>query len=104
MATDVLGRPTASTPSRKRFLAGAATSRRRLAIDGAAKWVVTGGGMAIIASILGILVFIVGEVLPLLRPARVEARESLSVAGTPASSATMANAVSGNRRYDMTPP
>ncbi len=83
MATDVLGRPTASTPSRKRFLAGAATSRRRLAIDGAAKWVVTGGGMAIIASILGILVFIVGEVLPLLRPARVEARESLSVAGTP---------------------
>ncbi len=49
----------------------ARTSRHRLLVDRAARWVVTGGGLAIIASILGILVFILIEVLPLLRPARV---------------------------------
>jgi len=83
MATDVLGRPPASTSTRKRFLVSAVTSGRRLAIDRAARWVVTAGGLAIIVSILGILVFIVGEVLPLLHPARVEARPSLAVSGTP---------------------
>jgi len=41
------------------------TSPRRLFADKAARWVVTAGGLAIIASILGILFFIVHEVAPL---------------------------------------
>ena len=41
------------------------TSPRRLFADKAARWVVTAGGLAIIASILGILFFIVHEVVPL---------------------------------------
>jgi len=48
------------------------TPRRRLLIDVAARWAVTAGGLTIIASILGILVFILIEVAPLLRGARVE--------------------------------
>ena len=47
------------------------TSSRRLFADKAARWVVTAGGLAIIASILGILFFIVHEVAPLGRGARV---------------------------------
>jgi phosphate transport system permease protein len=47
------------------------TSPRRLFADKAARWVVTAGGLAIIASILGILFFIVHEVAPLGRGARV---------------------------------
>jgi hypothetical protein len=82
MATDVLGRPAASSSPRQRFLASAATSRRRLATDRAAHWVVTLGGLAIIASILGILVFILVEVLPLVRPARVETERRLAIPGT----------------------
>ena len=50
----------------------ARTAARRIFVDRAARWVVTGGGMAIIASILGILVFILLEVLPLTRSARIE--------------------------------
>jgi len=55
----------------------AATSRRRLWTDRAARWLVTGGGLAIIASILGILLFILLEVTPLARPARIEAGPTL---------------------------
>ncbi len=55
------------------------TSRRRLWTDRAARWVVTGGGLAIIASILGILVFILIEVWPLTRPARVTVGRSVPV-------------------------
>lgn len=51
--------------------ATARTAARRLFVDRAARWVVTGGGLAIIASILGILFFILLEVLPLVRPARI---------------------------------
>jgi phosphate transport system permease protein len=47
------------------------TSPRRLFADKAARWIVTGGGLAIIASILGILFFIIHEVAPLARGARV---------------------------------
>ncbi len=57
----------------------ARTSARRLWIDRLARWVVTAGGLAIIASILGILVFILIEVLPLTRPARVEVGRSLPI-------------------------
>jgi phosphate transport system permease protein len=41
------------------------TSPRRLFADKAARWIVTAGGLAIIASILGILFFIIHEVVPL---------------------------------------
>jgi phosphate transport system permease protein len=46
-----------------------------------ARWTVTGGGMAIIASILGILIFILLEVWPLTRTARVEAGVTHPVPG-----------------------
>lgn len=55
------------------------TGRRRILTDRLARWVVTGGGMAIIAGILGILFFILLEVAPLLRPARIEIGRSFAV-------------------------
>jgi phosphate transport system permease protein len=48
-----------------------ATSRGRLVADRAARWVVSAGGLAIIACILGILVFILIEIRPLLSRAGV---------------------------------
>ena len=57
------------------------TSRRRLIADRAARWIVSTGGFAIIASILGILIFILVEVLPLIYPARVEPVRRVAVAG-----------------------
>jgi phosphate transport system permease protein len=56
---------------------------RRLRIDRVARWVVVAGGAAIIASILAILLFIVGEVLPLIWPAAVETAAELPIAGPP---------------------
>jgi phosphate transport system permease protein len=49
------------------------TPRRRLWADRLATWLVSAGGIAIIACILGILLFIALEVWPLARPARVDA-------------------------------
>jgi phosphate transport system permease protein len=57
-------------------------SRRDL-IDRAAGLFVRAGGIGIIASILAILLFIAGEVWPLMRGARVEPAQTLSVAATP---------------------
>jgi phosphate transport system permease protein len=51
------------------------TSPRRLFLDKAARWIVTAGGLAIIASILGILFFIVHEVAPLMSRATVVAEQ-----------------------------
>jgi phosphate transport system permease protein len=59
------------------------TPRRRLLADRAARWVVTAGGLAIIVSILGILVFILAEVWPLTRPAEVARAGSFAVPGAP---------------------
>lgn len=56
------------------------TSRKRLLLDRAARTFVAAGGFAIIASILAILFFILLEVLPLLREARVR-QESVPVRG-----------------------
>ncbi|MFY9822552.1 MAG: ABC transporter permease subunit [Thermoanaerobaculia bacterium] len=55
------------------------TPRRRLIADRAARWLVSAGGIAIIASILGILIFIVIEVFPLLLPAKVTAVRRVAV-------------------------
>ncbi|QQR73966.1 MAG: ABC transporter permease subunit [Holophagales bacterium] len=61
--------PAATRPASKLT----ATPRRRLVADRAARILVSAGGIGIIASILGILLFIVAEVLPLGRPAEVSA-------------------------------
>jgi phosphate transport system permease protein len=60
---------------------GRRTPRRRLVADRAARWVVSAGGIAIIASILGILIFILVEVWPLTSTARVEPRKTLDLPG-----------------------
>ncbi len=57
------------------------TPRRRLVADRLARWVVSAGGIAIIASILGILIFIVIEVVPLLLPAKVTAVRRVTAPG-----------------------
>ena len=57
----------------------AVTSRKRLIADRAARWVVSAGGIGVIASILGILIFILVEVAPLLFSARVEAGRKVTV-------------------------
>lgn len=60
-----------SPPAGRSALRRERTSRRRLLADRAARWVVTAGGLAIIASILGILFFILWETWPLTRDAEV---------------------------------
>src|SRR5688572_12513404 len=55
-------------------------SRRRR--DRAAQWVVTAGGFAIIASILGICVFLVLEVVPLVASAEVAPRDPIATPGS----------------------
>ncbi|HEX3552801.1 MAG TPA: ABC transporter permease subunit [Thermoanaerobaculia bacterium] len=57
------------------------TPRRRLVADRAARWVVSAGGIAIIASILGILIFILIEVAPMTFPAKVKAVRRVAVPG-----------------------
>src|SRR5688572_3455222 len=57
------------------------TPRRRLLADRAARWLVSAGGIAIIASVLGILIFILVEVLPLIFPAKVEPVRRVAVPG-----------------------
>jgi phosphate transport system permease protein len=47
------------------------TAPRRLLADRVSRWVIAAGGLVIIASILGILLFILIEVWPLTRPAEV---------------------------------
>ncbi len=75
-----LPRSSASRGASRETTRGAArTAARRIFVDRAARWVVTGGGMAIIASILGILFFILLEVLPLTRPARIEVGATIPV-------------------------
>lgn len=59
-----------------------ATLRRIKRCDRAARWIITLGGVTIIASVIAILVLIVSVALPLFRPARVE---PLGEAALPAS-------------------
>lgn len=69
---------TRSSHARPRTALGSG-SRRRAVVDKTARWVVVGGGFAIIASILGILVFILVEVWPMTRGARVSERVHLEI-------------------------
>jgi phosphate transport system permease protein len=64
--------PFPGSPEPGRILGGRIAASRRMLADAAAGVLVTAGGISIIASILGILVFIVLEVLPLTFAARVE--------------------------------
>ena len=52
-------------------LAASQLTRKRLFRDRCARWLVTAGGAGIVASILGILFFIVWEVWPLVSPVHV---------------------------------
>ncbi|MDX1643907.1 MAG: ABC transporter permease subunit [Thermoanaerobaculia bacterium] len=61
-----------------------ATGRRRRLADRVARWVVTIGGLGIIASILGILLFILAEVWPLTRPAEIEVTAAVPMGQFPA--------------------
>lgn len=74
-------RPAGEQPPRR--VGPARTSRRRLLVDRSARWIVIAGGMTIIACILGILIFIVVEVLPLGSPPRVEVAASVALAEEP---------------------
>ena len=58
-----------------------ATPRRRLLADRAARWIVSAGGIAIIISILGILIFILVEVWPLTASARVRTAGRIPLPG-----------------------
>jgi phosphate transport system permease protein len=62
----------------------ARTSARRLLADRLSRWIVSVGGLAIIASILGILVFILAELLPMLRSASLEPGVALAMPGVAA--------------------
>src|SRR3954453_15618043 len=57
------------------------TSRRRLVADRTARWLVSAGGIGIIASILGILIFILVEVLPMVFPAKVTPVRQIAIPG-----------------------
>lgn len=59
-----------ATPAKAAPHSRARLGRRRF-VDRIARWVVTAGGVAIVTSIAGILLFIIAEVWPLLRPAAV---------------------------------
>ncbi|HSK78382.1 MAG TPA: ABC transporter permease subunit [Thermoanaerobaculia bacterium] len=59
------------------------TPRRRLLVDRLARWIVSAGGLAIIFSILGILVFIVIEVWPMTASPRVIPGRQTALPGGP---------------------
>src|SRR6185295_4435250 len=67
------------------------TPKRRLVADRAARWIVSAGGIAIIASVLGILIFIVLEVLPLTYGARVEPERRVVIPGAGTIGAVLAD-------------
>ncbi len=65
--------PPLNAETRRRAAAAAATATRRVVLERLASWVVIGGGVGVIASILGILAFLVIEVLPLMASPSVSA-------------------------------
>ncbi len=69
--------------SATRGFAPSRTAPRRLRIDRVATWAVRAGGVAIIASVLGIFVFILAEVWPLLGRAEVTPVVHVTVPGAP---------------------
>jgi phosphate transport system permease protein len=86
--------PTApGVPSiRERVKAQAARIRRVKLIDRVAVGFITAGGIFIIVAVSFIFVFILGEALPLFRPAHGEARGSVNLAAVPAPEAVPSTA------------
>ncbi|MBP1604585.1 MAG: hypothetical protein H6Q09_1757, partial [Acidobacteria bacterium] len=80
-APDMLPEPPREAHAALRMARG--TSRVRLVADRLGTWGVVAGGVAVIASVLGILVFILVETAPLLGGARVEATVVERVAALP---------------------
>ena len=81
-------------------MAAASRSIRRLRqIDRAAVAVIALGGIAVVASVLGILVFVVSEALPLFKAASVESRGSVPVAGAASAAASSALRAIGTDEY-----
>jgi len=66
-----------------------ATARRRLLADRGAALVIRVGGLAVIASILAILAFLLVEIAPVLRPARVTMGAALALPGAPPGAALL---------------
>jgi phosphate transport system permease protein len=58
-----------------------ARAQRRVAVDRAAGLAIRAGGLAVIVGVAGIFAFLVFEIAPVLRPARVTLAESATVAG-----------------------
>ena len=74
--------PSASGPVRAPARTGLfARARRRVAVDRAAGLAIRVGGIAVIFGVAGIFAFLVFEIAPVLRPARVTLAESATVAG-----------------------
>lgn len=74
--------PSSASPKRQVHprLRPAPTPKRRLWGDRVARWVVSAGGVAIVASILGILIFILAEIWPIFFKPRVEPERTAEVA------------------------
>ena len=84
METGQIQAPEAPNPAPSWAAAGVPTAslRRRNLADRLARWVVSTGGIAIIASVLGIFVFIVLEVIPLLGGADADPRPPIALASS----------------------
>ncbi|MDQ3171441.1 MAG: ABC transporter permease subunit [Acidobacteriota bacterium] len=81
-------------------MAAASRSIRRLRqIDRAAVAIIALGGISVVASVLGILVFIVSEALPLFKPASVESRGSVPVRTGVSAAASSAFRATGTDEY-----
>jgi phosphate transport system permease protein len=85
MSTEILTSPPAEAPAPASGCARerARTVPRRLWADRAARWIVAAGGIGIIASVLGILVFLLVEVAPLFPQARVRVGTTVEVPTSP---------------------
>ena len=85
-----------------------AAASRRIArlkrIDRAAVFIITAGGLAVVVGVLGILLFIGAEAIPLFRSARVGSTPAAKLAGSPPSldPAFRAVGVDEYRRYVFT--
>ena len=77
-----LGSTSQSGPARPPTRAGRFTSaRRRVAVDRGAGIAIRIGGLAVIVGVTGIFAFLLFEIAPVLRPARVELAKSATLAG-----------------------
>jgi phosphate transport system permease protein len=77
-----LGSTSDARPARPPTRAGRFSSaRRRVAVDRAAGLAIRVGGLAVILGVTGIFAFLLFEIAPVLRPARVELAKSATLAG-----------------------